>query len=561
MPDPQSAGVPVVAEAFADRGYAADGRLVPRSHPLALLRDPAEVAERVLRIATEGTLLAVDGPRSSPCPLARSAPMVTPPAPSAWPAPCAPGSRPPGWRSRRSSTSRRDDRGRASSGVDGRGAAGRRRGTAPGGGLPRRRTRARCRPARGGRGRRTGLARRHRRRARGPDGAAADPRGRRPGGPGALFELAGAGAPGAVVRLPTVSRHAGRGRRWRSQEVEIEVRYDGPDLDDVARLTGLSRAEVVAAHTGMPWRVAFGGFAPGFAYLVGGDPRLACHAATTPGRPSPPGRSASPGEFSGVYPRASPGGWQLLGTTALVLWDGSVTHRHCSPRGPPCASSTSRPRREPGARGARHRPALPGRGRGAPGPGGARRRAVRGRRPRRLPPRGPARRSPGGPGRPGGAPRRPRRPGEGPRHRRPHRGAGARERRRPGGRARGARRGPDGAVLSLGMPSAGLRTYLTVRGGIDVEPVLGSRSTDTLSGLGPPPVRVGDVLPVGDPGAAFPTRRPRRTGGAGLRRSPTSSSCSPGPGPNGSVGGAPTSVACCRRAGGSRATATGWGCG
>ena len=57
----QSAGVPVVAEAFADRGYASDGRLVPRSHPLALLRDPAEVAERVLRIATEGTLLAVDG--------------------------------------------------------------------------------------------------------------------------------------------------------------------------------------------------------------------------------------------------------------------------------------------------------------------------------------------------------------------------------------------------------------------------------------------------------------------------------------------------------------------
>ena len=56
-----SAGLPVVAEAFADRGYAADGRLVPRSHPQALLHDPEEVAERVLRIVTEGTLLAVDG--------------------------------------------------------------------------------------------------------------------------------------------------------------------------------------------------------------------------------------------------------------------------------------------------------------------------------------------------------------------------------------------------------------------------------------------------------------------------------------------------------------------
>ena len=56
-----SAGLPVVAEAFADRGYAADGRLVPRSHPQALLHDPDAVAERVLRIASEGTLLAVDG--------------------------------------------------------------------------------------------------------------------------------------------------------------------------------------------------------------------------------------------------------------------------------------------------------------------------------------------------------------------------------------------------------------------------------------------------------------------------------------------------------------------
>ncbi|HET7822894.1 MAG TPA: biotin-dependent carboxyltransferase family protein [Ornithinibacter sp.] len=64
---------------------------------------------------------------------------------------------------------------------------------------------------------------------------------------------------------------------------------------------------------------------------------------------------------------------------------------------------------------------------------------------------------------------------------------------------------PDGATFTLGMPVTGLRTYLTVRGGIDVPPVLGSRSTDTLSHLGPPPVRVGDVLPVGSPGRDFPT--------------------------------------------------------
>jgi biotin-dependent carboxylase-like uncharacterized protein len=64
---------------------------------------------------------------------------------------------------------------------------------------------------------------------------------------------------------------------------------------------------------------------------------------------------------------------------------------------------------------------------------------------------------------------------------------------------------PDGATLTLGMPATGLRSYLTVRGGIDVPPVLGSRSRDTLAGLGPAPVVVGDLLPVGEPGRRFPT--------------------------------------------------------
>ena len=68
------------------------------------------------------------------------------------------------------------------------------------------------------------------------------------------------------------------------------------------------------AHTGTPWRVAFGGFAPGFAYLVGGDPRLRVPRRDRP-RPSvPAGAVGLAGEFSGVYPRSSPGGWQLLGT-------------------------------------------------------------------------------------------------------------------------------------------------------------------------------------------------------------------------------------------------------
>ncbi len=103
--------------------------------------------------------------------------------------------------------------------------------------------------------------------------------------------------------------------------VEVPVTYDGPDLEEIARLTGLGVAEVVAAHTARPWRVAFGGFAPGFAYLVGGDERLHVPRLESP-RPSvPAGAVGLAGEFSGVYPRSSPGGWRLLGTTDLVLWD------------------------------------------------------------------------------------------------------------------------------------------------------------------------------------------------------------------------------------------------
>ena len=64
----------------------------------------------------------------------------------------------------------------------------------------------------------------------------------------------------------------------------------------------------------------------------------------------------------------------------------------------------------------------------------------------------------------------------------------------------------DGQILTLGTPQLGLRSYLSVRGGIAVAPVLGSRATDTLSGLGPPPVQAGDVLPVGPPPKAFPNQ-------------------------------------------------------
>lgn len=104
-------------------------------------------------------------------------------------------------------------------------------------------------------------------------------------------------------------------------DVVIDVVYDGPDLAEVAGLLGVQTDDVVAAHTGTPWRVGFGGFAPGFAYLVDGDPRLAVPRRAEPRTRVPAGSVALAGEFSGVYPRESPGGWQLIGRTDAMLWN------------------------------------------------------------------------------------------------------------------------------------------------------------------------------------------------------------------------------------------------
>jgi KipI family sensor histidine kinase inhibitor len=105
------------------------------------------------------------------------------------------------------------------------------------------------------------------------------------------------------------------------EAIEIPVRYDGPDLAEVARLTGLSVADVIAAHTGTDWKVAFGGFAPGFAYLTRGDPRLEVPRRREPRTSVPAGSVALAGEFSAIYPRSSPGGWQLIGRTDAVVFD------------------------------------------------------------------------------------------------------------------------------------------------------------------------------------------------------------------------------------------------
>jgi KipI family sensor histidine kinase inhibitor len=100
--------------------------------------------------------------------------------------------------------------------------------------------------------------------------------------------------------------------------------YDGPDLELVARTAGLSPAEVAALHSGAEYTVAFCGFAPGFAYLTGLPQRLQQPRLDSP-RPSVPvGAIGVAGEFTGVYPRSSPGGWRLiarLGDGARPLFD------------------------------------------------------------------------------------------------------------------------------------------------------------------------------------------------------------------------------------------------
>ena len=107
----------------------------------------------------------------------------------------------------------------------------------------------------------------------------------------------------------------------RSADVVIDVVYDGPDLAEVANHTGLSTAQVIDAHTSTVWRVGFSGFAPGFAYLIDGDARLRVPRRSEPRSSVPAGSVALAGEFSAVYPRQSPGGWQLVGRTDAVLWD------------------------------------------------------------------------------------------------------------------------------------------------------------------------------------------------------------------------------------------------
>jgi KipI family sensor histidine kinase inhibitor len=324
------------------------------------------------------------------------------------------------------------------------------------------------------------------------------------------------------------------------ETVEIPVVYDGPDLAEVAELTGLDADEVVAAHTGTPWRVGFGGFAPGFAYLTGGDPRLNVERRSEPRTSVPPGAVGLAGEFSGIYPRSSPGGWQLIGRTDAPLWDATRTPPALltpgaqvrfvarpgaeaqSQEGASVArdprSATTEPQPEPPA-------AMAERAAAAVGLAVVPRRALEvvGVGPLALVQ---------DLGRPGHAAVGVPRSGAADRAAlclanrlvaNDDEGAAAIEVLLGGlaVRAHGLRTvalagaaAPatvdgtpvahhsvvtlrPGATLALGPPPTGLRTYLAVRGGLAVDDVLGSVAGDTLSGLGPAPLQPGDVLAVG----------------------------------------------------------------
>lgn len=137
----------------------------------------------------------------------------------------------------------------------------------------------------------------------------------------------------AVSASRTVRRRKPKsGMDREARQLEIAVHYDGADLVRAAELIGMSEEALIAWHTNTDWVGAFGGFAPGFTYCVPAEltrrrrPRRSELPPTvprldTPRTRVPAGAVAIAGEFSAVYPRSSPGGWQLIGTTDAEMWN------------------------------------------------------------------------------------------------------------------------------------------------------------------------------------------------------------------------------------------------
>jgi len=310
--------------------------------------------------------------------------------------------------------------------------------------------------------------------------------------------------------------------------VVIETVYDGEDLAEVGRLTGLGTDGVIAAHSGQVWTVAFAGFAPGFGYMVGDNQQLEVPRRSSPRTAVPAGSVALAGNYSAVYPRRSPGGWQLIGRTNARMWDldreqpalAAPGHRvqfrpvrdsvlvaepaaeHAGTAPEPAAGDIARGLRivSPGLQSLIQDLGRDGHsGLGVSAAGALDRASLR--RANRL-----VGNAPGAAG--------------------IETVAGGLKVQAVGDRVLAVAGAPselsiasapdeagdtwqrtvpvatpfallDGETLSIGAPQSGFRSYLAVRGGVNAAPVLGSRSTDTMSGIGPAPLTAGQVLAAG----------------------------------------------------------------
>ena len=298
--------------------------------------------------------------------------------------------------------------------------------------------------------------------------------------------------------------------------VTLDTVYDGADLAETAELLGATRDTLVAAHTAAAWRVAFTGFAPGFGYLVSPDWPYEVPRLDVPRTRVPSGSVGLAAGFTGAYPRETPGGWRLIGRTDAALFDpeaappallvpgGAVRFRTVRATAAAAAAPTETAAAGAVAASAGIRILAPGvfasvQDLGRPG------------------------RAALGIARSGALDRAALR--------RANRLVGNDESAAGVEAALGGFRAiadcdtwfavtgahgpilldgrpvdpdaahpwPAGAELHLDWYTAGARAYLAVRGGLAVPAQVGSRSTDTMSRVGPPPLRAGDALPLGEP--------------------------------------------------------------
>jgi KipI family sensor histidine kinase inhibitor len=323
------------------------------------------------------------------------------------------------------------------------------------------------------------------------------------------------GLPADRALASQIVRRLGRAtapERKDAAPIEIPVVYDGPDLAEVAEHMQITPDQVVAAHQSANWQVAFCGFAPGFAYLICDDPRFDLPRRAAPRVKVPAGSVGLAGRFGGIYPHEGPGGWQIIGSTSVAMWDLTRAVPALLQPGNRVrfVARTGRPaRRVPARPSARTAPGLrvtdtafpllvqdlgrPGHtGQGVAGSGAMDRGALR-RANLRV-------------GNPQGAAALEITMGptrfvaelpltlalEGAAHRA---WIEAGHKTVPLDVDRPFALDP-GEALVIAAPVRGVRSYLAVRGGLAVRPVLGSGATDTLAHLGPPALGPGDGLPV-----------------------------------------------------------------